>query len=433
MVRVPGIRRIDLYILNEFLISFIVAFLFFFFIFFINQLLVLAEEIFSKKVPFWDVVLFIIFSLPSILALSFPFGALVGSLMAIGRFNSDNEILAFRASGIPQYRILIPLLFAGLLLFVISFVVNDYFLPLGNIRLGRMYRKILYTNPGIELEPFSVKRYQDTVIVTGAVEGNRIQNITIIDKTEDKQKRVITAAAGWLEESKSRRGVISIHLEDVFTHEPADVKAERYEYTVSRSMIYNILLKDFSASFINPGPREMSSIDVWREIQEMERAYNRQVAEQEARTEASLFDLAMELRYLKDFTPSSDSKKPAHYLERQKAIADAYDNYTRNREKKLIDRNLQLYRLEFHKKFSIPFSCLVFVLFAFPVGLMARKSGRAVGFGIGLLMASVYWWVLFVGHTLGIRLELPPVFAMWFPNLVVFSAAVVFFTIRARR
>jgi lipopolysaccharide export system permease protein len=433
MVRVPGIRRIDLYILNEFLISFVVAFLFFFFIFFINQLLVLAEEIFSKKVPFWDVVLFIIFSLPSILALSFPFGALVGSLMAIGRFNSDNEILAFRASGVPQYRILLPLLFSGLLLFVISFVVNDYFLPLGNIRLGRMYRKILYTNPGIELEPFSVKRYQDMVIVTGAVEGNRIQNITIIDKTEDKQKRVITAAAGWLEESKSRRGVISIRLEDVFTHEPADVKAERYEYTVSRSMIYNILLKDFSASFINPGPREMSSIDVWREIQEMERAYNRQVDEQEARTKASLFDLAMELRYLKDFAPSADSQIKAHYLERQKAIAGAYENYIRNREKKLIDRNLQLYRLEFHKKFSIPFSCLVFVLFAFPVGLMARKSGRAVGFGIGLLMASVYWWILFVGHTLGIRLELPPVFAMWFPNLVVFSAAVVFFFIRAKR
>ena len=100
MIRLPGVRTIDGYILKEFLISFTVAFLFFFCTFFINQLLVLAEEIFSKKVPFGDVLRFVVFSLPSILALSLPFGALVGSLMAMGRFSSDNEILAFRACGV---------------------------------------------------------------------------------------------------------------------------------------------------------------------------------------------------------------------------------------------------------------------------------------------------------------------------------------------
>jgi lipopolysaccharide export system permease protein len=429
MTRIPGFRRIDRYILNEFLISFVVAFLFFFCTFFINQLLVLAEEIFSKKVPFWDVIQFIVFSLPSILALSLPFGALVGSLMAMGRFASDNEILAFRASGVAQHRILTPLMAAGVLLFLVSFVMNDYFLPLGNIRLGSMYRKILYTNPGIELEPYSVKRYQDTVIVTGEIEETLIKNITIIDRTEDKGKRIITARSGSLQENRNQKGVISIRLDEVFSHVPDGTIEDRYEYTTSESMIYNILLQDFSASFINPGPREMRSIDVWREIQVMDQDYQRQLVEQSRKTEVQLFDLAMELRYLKDFGHTD----PQLYKIRQQNLTNAYTIYTRNRDRKFIDRNLQLYRLEFHKKFSIPFSCIVFVLFAFPVGLLARKSGRAVGFGIGLLMASLYWWLLLIGHTLGIRLELPPVFAMWFPNLVVFIVACVFLAVRTNR
>ncbi len=429
MVRIPGIRTIDGYILNEFLISFAVAFLFFFCTFFINQLLVLAEEIFSKKVPFGDVVRFIVFSLPSILALSLPFGALVGSLMAMGRFSSDNEILAFRASGLAQYRILFPLLIAGALLFLISFVMNDYFLPLGNIRLGSMYRKILYTNPGIELEPYSVKRYQDTVIVTGEIRENVIRNITIIDKTEDKEKRIITAQTGTLQEGRDQKGVISIRLDDVFIHVSDASAADTYDFTRAKSMIYNILLKDFSASFINPGPREMRSIDVWREIQVMDQQYRRQVAEKDRQSEAQYFDLVMELRYLRDFAPSS----PELYSTRQTNLSGAYNVFTRNRERKFVDRNLQLYRLEFHKKFSIPFACVVFVLFAFPVGLLARKSGRAVGFGIGLLMASLYWWLLLIGHTLGIRLELPPAFAMWFPNLVVFVVATAMLTLRMRQ
>ena len=194
-------------------------------------------------------------------------------------------------------------------------------------------------------------------------------------------------------------------------------------------MIYNILLKDFSASFINPGPREMRSIDVWREIQVMDEQYRRQVAERDRQTDAQFFDLAMELRYLRDFAP----RNPQLYTTRQANLANAYTVYTRSRDRKFVDRNLQLYRLEFHKKFSIHISCVVFVLFAFPVGLLARKSGKAVGFGIGLLMASLYWWLLLIAHTLGIRLELPPAFAMWFPNLVVFIAAGTLLIVRARR
>ena len=425
MTRIPGVRTIDVYILNEFLISFVVAFLFFFCTFFINQLLVLAEEIFSKKVPFGDVLRFVVFSLPSILALSLPFGALVGSLMAMGRLSSDNEMLAFRACGVAQRRILTPLLVIGVVLFLVSFLMNDYFLPLGNIRLGSMYRKILYTNPGIELEPYSVKRYQDTVIVTGDIQENVIRNITIIDKTEDKEKRIITARSGSLQESRDQKGVISIRLEDVFSHVPDAAVEDRFEYTTSESMIYNILLKDFSASFINPGPREMRSIDVWQEIQRMDEQYERQLGEQNRKIDAQLFDLAMEVRYVRDF--------PGQNRARQSNLSSAYTVYTRNRDRKFVDRNLQLYRLEFHKKFSIPFSCVVFVLFAFPVGMMARKSGRAVGFGIGLLMASLYWWLLLIGHTLGIRLELPPAFAMWFPNIIVFVAAVTLLFVRTSR
>ncbi len=109
--------RTYLYVGREYLLSFAVAFLFFFFIFFLNQILVMAEEIFSKKVPFWDVLLLVIYSLPIVIAFSFPFGSLVGALMAVGRLSSDNELLAFGALGVPSRHLVAPLLIVGLLLF----------------------------------------------------------------------------------------------------------------------------------------------------------------------------------------------------------------------------------------------------------------------------------------------------------------------------
>jgi lipopolysaccharide export system permease protein len=346
--------------------------------------------------------------------------------MAVGRLSSDNEILAFRASGVSLQRILAPLLVAGLLLSFVSFVMNDYFLPLGNIRLGMMFRKILYTNPRIELEPYSVKRYQDTVIITGAIEGTRIEEITIIDREEDKRKRVITARDGFLEESTSQKGVISLRLEDVFTHVPSSPEDEQYEYSTSRSMTYNILLKDFSASFVNPGPREMSSVDVWSEIRRMETARRQRQADQQLAALKSLGSLALELRALEQMPLSERLKRIA-------SLEVLYREYEQARDKRVVDRNLQLYRLEFQKKFSIPAACLLFILFAFPVGLVARKSGRTVGFAVGLLMSALYWGFLFTGHTLGIRMEMSPVLAMWFPNIIVLAAGGSLFLWRMRQ
>ena len=421
-----GLRRLDRYVLNEFLFSFLVAFLFFFFIFFVNQLLVMAEEIFSRNVAFLDVLLFILFSLPAIVALAFPFGSLVGALMAVGRLSSDNEILAFRASGVSLGRILRPLLVAGVLLSMVSFVVNDYFLPVGNIRLGAMFRKILYTNPRIELEPFSVKRYQNTVIITGEIEGTRIREITIIDREEDRRKRVITAREGSLGESSGQRGVISLRLEEVFTHVPTAKDGERFEFSSSRAMIYNILLRDFSAGFVNPGPREMSSVDVLKEIQRMEAGRRQRHSEQRLAARKVLYALAMELRHL-------ESLPLAERQRRASSLTALHGEYTEQDRKHAVDRNLQLHRLEFHKKFSIPIACLLFVLFAFPVGLLARRSGRTVGFSVGLLMSALYWGLLFTGHTLGIRMQVAPLLAMWFPNLFVLAAGGILLAWRLRR
>ena len=54
------------YVLREILVSVAIAFLFFFFIFFVNQLLLMAERILSKKVPLADVAGLVVLSVPII-------------------------------------------------------------------------------------------------------------------------------------------------------------------------------------------------------------------------------------------------------------------------------------------------------------------------------------------------------------------------------
>ena len=154
------------YLVRELLLYFSVAFLFFFTIFFVNQILLIAENILRQGAPVWDVVKLMTYSLPFIVAQSSPFATLVGFLMCLGRFMSDNEIIIFRASGFSYAHILTPVLVMGLAISIASFFVNDYLLPLGTIRYNRLRRMILSSNPAVALDSHSVKRLYTATIFT---------------------------------------------------------------------------------------------------------------------------------------------------------------------------------------------------------------------------------------------------------------------------
>jgi lipopolysaccharide export system permease protein len=408
--------RLSLYIANEFLFSFLVAFLFFFFIFFINQILLLAEEILSRRVPPFDVLRLIFYSLPSIIALSFPFGSLVGALMAIGRFSSSNEILAFRASGVPNRRVFVPLLILGFVFSGVSFVMNDYFLPLGTLNFGRLYRELIFANPELELESFTVRDYQDAVIVTGAVEGSRINDLVIIDTTEEGERRLIAADSANLTAPGGDTGVLSLELRDVVTHSTELSTRDEYEYTQAAGMEYNILLQDIAFSLRNPGPAEMSSRDVREVILERRAALRQRVAEKERLTAALRAELSALYAGLTQRVEQGERALTTEVADLRSVVR----RVEQEEQRPIVDRTLNNYELEFHKKFSIPFACLTFVFFAFPVGLMTRRAGRAVGFGVGLLVSTLYWSLLVGGQVLGVDNQaISPALAMWFPNILI--------------
>ncbi len=412
------IRR---YIILEFIFSFIVSFLFFFFIFFVNQLLLLAEEILSKNVSLKNVFFIILYSLPAITSFTFPFASLVGSLMAVSRLSSDNEILAFQASGIQYKTLLVPLLVMGIVLSSFSFLINDYFLPLSTIKFSRLYRDILYSTPELELDSYSIKKYQNTTLITGKVTKSTIHDMVIIDRTAHKNKRIITASRATLVPSSLQKGISSILLKDVFSITPENMQRGKFSYFFAESMLYNILLKNISFSIKTLTPREMSARKIYRGIIRKKRKLKQRKTD--VNKKISLLRPVLWEEY-SDMIQNGNNINTVHIT---------YDKIKKLENTHFFDRSLQIYTLEFYKKFSIPFACFLFILFAFPLSLYSRKSGRSTGFGIGLLVSVFYWSLLFAGQTFGIRMNISPFIAMWSPDILILCAGIVLMVKRYKR
>ncbi|MFQ3620462.1 MAG: LptF/LptG family permease [Spirochaetales bacterium] len=401
------------YISAEFVLSTFVAFLFFFCVFFLNQLLLLAEEILAKRVPFVDVARLILYSIPAIIAFSAPFSSLVGCLMAVGKLASCNEVLAFKASGISLVRLFIPIAILGIVLSFLSFGVNDYFLPWGTVNFTKLYRKLLYTHPELELESYSIKNYQDTILTNGQVQQNAIKDILILDRDAEGAKRIITARVGFLD--KSIEGVVQLVLDGVSILSVGGREKDRYTYSFADKMSYNILLKNVSISFRGLGPREMSSYDVYKEIQKKQFNLQKSIQEQNIRK------YVLQSLYREEYLANAVAvlENPHQFAQFRDTLNRLKQPILTEQKRVIQDRSLQLYLIEFYKKFSLPAGCIFFILFSFPTALFTKRSGKIVGFGLGLLVSVFYWGMLVAGQTLGVRASLSPLLSMWTPNFVI--------------
>ena len=381
----------------------------------------MAQEILTKHVPFYQVVLLVFYALPSIIAMSAPFASLMGILMTVGRLSSDNEVLIILASGLSHRMIFLPILSVGILISILSFVTNDVLLPLGTIQFSKLYRRILVATPALELEDNSVKRFKDTVIVTGPVKGTSIGNIFILDRTNDGERRVIMASNAELKDA-GREG-LSLELDNAFVQSSKEVIRNDYDYASTDHLRYWVPQEDLIQAVSSIGPREMSSTDLRREIAKKTLELRGRVYERSRRVLMQSLNLEDSLRK----GPSNDA------WNRRENYQNTFTREYMAAQTVRNDRTLSVYRLEYYKKFSMPFGSLSFVLLAISLGLMAKKSGQTVGFIFGMIISVIYWALLLGGQTLGVRLGYSPFWSMWMPNILAASIGFVLFIIRIRK
>ena len=84
-------------------------------------------------------------------------------------------------------------------------------------------------------------------------------------------------------------------------------------------------------------------------------------------------------------------------------------------------------RLEYHRRFSLPFACLIFALVGMPLGIQNQRSGKAAGFTVSIALLLCYYIVLSAGKALGEKGLLSPLLAAWSPNILFVTLGIYLF------
>lgn len=423
-------RTILRYITGEFLLSLGISFLFFFVVFFVNQILLLAEDILAKNAPLAQTLLLLFYSLPSVVAIAFPFSALAGALMTSARLNTDNEILAFSSLGISPKTLYSPFLILGLVVSLLSFAANDYFLPRGARSFKKVYADLVQASASIELAPYSIKRYKDLVVVTGGKRGEEVGDILLFEEAKGSDQSFISAARASLSIDDQNSGAV-ISMSDILEHRIKGGEEEGFIISKAETLLYRFTLREPMVGYSSSGPYEMSTRELSIAIERKRESLMRRIDEAQRQRSAARSELLYQYRSESSTPPARDEEAQSSKVS-EKKLARSLASMNQSSTLRPTDRSLQLYELEYSKKFAIPAAGFFFSLLAFPLGLGTKRSGRTAGFGIALLLSTLYWGLLFAGQTLGLKSELSPAVAMWAPNALVCCMAILLWLLRKR-
>ena len=358
------------YLFKDLFLYFLVSFFFFFMVFFVNQILLTVEDLLAKSAPFADVMRIMVYSLPFIIAQSAPFATLVGFLMSLGGMMTSNEILIFRAAGISFFKIFIPVAMLGAIISIGSFFVNDYLLPLGTIKYNQLMRKIMNSTPSIELESNSVKHLDTSNIVIGNVEGNKVSDLVIIDPKDDED-RIIVAGESVLVGAKEEGVLMQFDMNDATVLTIKSNKNSDYDILRSKRTVLNVFDSTFLGAY-SQSPREMTTYDLTKQLNEMK--------------------------------------------------AEHSDNPS-------TIRKINLWDMEWHKKFAIPFGSIFFALLAFSMAfLFGKNNGQMIGLFLGIVICVLYWAVQIIGQLLVTKVGLNAFWCIWTPNILVGVFGLLFST-----
>jgi len=427
------------YILREHLYPFSMALLVLFFILLTNFLLRSLEKFLGKGLDFSLIIEYVFLNTAWILALAVPMSVLVATLMAFGRLSSDNEISAMRSVSVSYLRLLFPVLIFGSSVAGFMMYFNNQILPEMNHKARMLTSDISRKRPDLDFEVgYFIETIPEYTFLLGSRDGEVFEDITIFSNRKDQNQKTITAQTGKI--STMDYGVV-LHLLDGVIHEYMGNEKNEYQQIYFQKYQVTIPVENMVLNRRNSsvrGDREMT----FGMMKDKISSYEHKIVNVQDRIrdrligESEKLKIASGLDSISILTPSIAREVIASYqLTMKDSIAGIegasltrvnrrLKNLVRGIESDLLliksyTNSINKYLVELHKKFSIPFASIVFILIGAPLGMMARKSGFAVSMAFSLGFFIIYWIFLISGEEFADRGYLSPALSMWIPNLIL--------------
>ena len=423
-------------------------------------------DLVGKDLPWTVIAEFLLLSVPFTVAMTLPMAVLVSTLHAFSRLASENEITAFKASGLSMRRLMVPVILSSAVLTLTMVWFNDQVLPRANHMLSNLTNDIARKKPTFALREQVINEVTPGKLFMRMARLDRgasmMRDVTIFDLGDPQKRRTIRADSGLLQLSPDGAD-LNLTLYSGVAIEVGSLEPSRLQRNFFRTDYVRVAgvgnqLERSTAGGVK-GDREMTVCELQQRVVRSTRARDSAYAElvtldsvgarafKPAQVRGGLGALYCRRFANVSLLRSAGAQVPAPQSAQQPAQAPpqapirapssgtlAVDApYTLDptaravlaETQKIGLRNAQITidgnQVEIEKKFAIAAACVIFVLLGAPIALRFPRGGVGMTIGVSLGVFGLYYVGLIVGESLARRDQLSPFWAMWAANIILLA------------
>lgn len=445
-----GIKKIDRYIIKSFIT-------YFFMTFFICILILLMQftwkylkDLVGKGIDFTVFAEFFWYAALYTVPMALPLAILLAALMSFGNMGELFELTAMKSAGISLFRIMRGLIILISFISVTAFFFSNNVLPKVQTKLWTLLFSLKHKSPefdipegefykGIDGYNIYVK-HKDTkagilkdVIIYDFSNGFENADVTLADTakiqfTSDNKYLKLSLFSGEsfanLSKQNNNEKNIPYRRETFASREVLldfDTEFNRYDESimdgqyVSKNLIQLKQTIDTVSRIVKAREREQAmeiinnQIDGIKRISTPYSSNDTTVTAKKTYNPDSLF-LSLNKNQIEQATVLAlqEAKSMKDKIEYNKAMLDepSYD--------------LRKHKIEWHKKFTLSFACLIFFFIGAPLGAIIRKGGLGMPIVISVLLFVVYYIIDNTGYKMAREGIWEVYLGQWLSSAVLF-------------
>lgn len=437
------IKKLDKLILKSFVGPFIATFFITLFVLVMQFFWKYIDDLVGKGLELTSILELTAYVTATAIPLALPLAILISSIMTFGNLGESFELVAIKSAGISLLRFMRPLLVVSFCISIIAFLISNFVIPVANLKFTTMLYDIRVAKPAFDIkEGIFYDKIPGFAIKVGKKEkdGNGISKVIIYENQYSLQDNIIVAETGTMKISDDKK-FLEFDLHNGWRYQ------EKGPYNSIETDYYRLGFKTYKKVF------DLSSFDVLKTPDSLFKgSYQMLNVRQLQKASDSINKSARELtgsrmanevtRYFNYGThfkkgwnhPAFRFKKGikqytqlipdtiitplySKAVDKINLVKGSLDLIAVNHAQKI--QELRLFQIEWNKKYSLAFACMVLFIIGAPLGSIIRKGGL----GMPLVIAVIFFLIFHLMNMFGekfVRQDLLSPFAgIWMSSYVL--------------
>lgn len=424
------------------------------------------DDLVGKGFDFDVILELLLYASASLVPLSLPLAVLLSSIMTFGNLAEHNELMALKSSGISLMRIMAPLIITVSLISVGAFFFSNHVMPYSNLKMSNLLYDVRKQKPEVSIKPgifsdaiegYSIKVASKSkttnmlydIMIYNHTDNDGNREVTVADsatmvQTQDNMYLVLTLYNGMsyneISEKKKRRDQKEYpHRKDKFDEQKILIDISGLGFHRSNESLFK---NGFRMLNLNQLTYVIDSLH--KKDDRLQRVFSKSLQKSNyfKRLRVQLRDSVW---YAKDTanlaSMSLDSVYNTLSYPRKKAVLSHARNYARSTQSYISSKKaeflskrkwLKSHEIEWHRKFTLSFSCLLLFFIGAPLGAIIRKGGLGMPVVVAVLFFVVYYVVTMSGEKAAKVGTWSPFMGMWL-SAMAFLPIGLFLTYKAAK